>query len=1254
MEITLKQRTLWSFATPLDLILRFLAACAAAGSGTAEPLMAIFFGNLVNLFNGIEPSTPENFRSEISKNSLYIVYLFIGKFVSMYIGCVLFNYTSNTMASRIRLRYLRTVLHQSISYFDTNSPGSIATSLATETNMAQVGLSEKLSVIFQVISMVITAFTIAFTRNWKLTLVSATVVPYMVVSIGFFGGWSAQTEQEEGESVSKAAGIAEEALSSIQSITALGASEKVVRKVNVHLTQASRLFKHTSILQAGIYGNMFFSVYCAYALALFYGCKLIKQRELINGGDVVTVLFCVIMASTSMGMLAPIIPDFTKAGAAAQQIIQKLESSRASQPGTEKGPHVDIDSLKGDIELRNVSFAYPERPAVMVLDDLSLIIPHNKVTAIVGHSGSGKSTLVGLIERWYPVEQGIIAADGHDIRDLDLQWWRTQIGFVQQGPILFNQTIYENVVDGLRGPTFQHISDDEKRQLVSQACKLANAHNFIKKLPQGYDTSVGERAGFLSGGQKQRIAIARSIISNPKILLLDEATSSLDAESEKAVLTALRNASAGRTTVMIAHKLSTIAHADNIAVLCKGRLVEQGSHHSLVALNGHYARLLQEQVRSTIASEPKTHDEEIRPTKTSTPEPTQPSNLLSTNPDHPNPTTPLETPSISRHHTLLRCTHNIYTEHPSLLYPTTLALLAALAGGATYPLQALLFSRLVTVFQDFGPDLTLRGNFWALMFFVVGLSNLLIFLVLFYCMGTVGAKLAREYRVGYLRAMLRQDIGFFQGNTAGGLTALLARDGAEVGMLFGSSWGLFGVFGTCLVACGVLAIAVYWKLGLVGVFGCLPTILGAGFFRVRIAVEAQDRCASAYLESSRYSTEAIAGIRTVSSLTMEGKIEGVYQRKLQAASASSMRKSMGTMALYALSDSLTLAATALTFWYGGRLVSFGELSVTQFFIIFTAIIFGGQASGFMFGFTNSITKAHAAMNRILYLTHSRPPINSSTGLDPQSSPHEQDQFAIELKSIHFRYPTRPTIPVLRDLSLSVPRGSHICIVGPSGCGKSTILSLLLRFYDIHTTPTTEKSQNAGQILVHGREITDWDIAALRRTIGYVGQETSLFQGTIRENILLGLDETECSAEEIESRVERACRQAYIHDFITSLPHGYATELGARGVALSGGQRQRIALARCLIREPEILLLDEATSGLDGESEGMVWEALGRARRERVGLTVVSVSHQTGCMRDAERVFVMEGGGVVEEGVWEELMGRRGRLWGMVGGGEGEG
>ncbi len=301
----------------------------------------------------------------------------------------------------------------------------------------------------------------------------------------------------------------------------------------------------------------------------------------------------------------------SKAVTAAGELFAVIdrESAIDSQSGTGLRP----DTCRGNIEVRDLCFAYPSRPDSRVLNHLTVNIPANKTTALVGASGCGKSTIVGLLERWYDYLEGAIYLDGVNIREVDVKWLRTKIRLVQQEPVLFSGTVFDNVCHGLIGTEHEHASDEHKMELVRDACQAAFAHDFIEQLPNGYFAELGDRARMLSGGQKQRIAIARAIISNPPVLLLDEATSALDPRAEKVVQKALDNVSKSRTTLVIAHKLSTVQKADNIAVMAQGAVIEQGTSASLMELNGAYARLVRAQNLEQGAAGEGLHSTEVPP-----------------------------------------------------------------------------------------------------------------------------------------------------------------------------------------------------------------------------------------------------------------------------------------------------------------------------------------------------------------------------------------------------------------------------------------------------------------------------------------------------------------------------------------------------------------------------------------------------------------------------------------------------------------
>lgn len=307
----------------------------------------------------------------------------------------------------------------------------------------------------------------------------------------------------------------------------------------------------------------------------------------------------------AFGAIAPPIQLMSKAAAASASMFEVIDRTPSIDSLSTEG--LQPEKLpSGDLELRNIKFAYPgggERERVVVLggdpdatkggEGMSLSFPEGKTTAIVGRSGSGKSTIVGLVERWYDPGAGSVSIAGIDIKDLNIRWWRGKIGLVMQEPFLFNESVFKNVAYGLTGTEWEHISDEEKLVMVKEACVEANAASFIEELPDMYETKVGEQGIKLSGGQKQRIAIARSIISKPPILILDEATSAIDPRNERIVQEALDRISKGRTTITIAHRLSTVRKADRIVVIGAGNVLEVGTHEELLANpDGAYTQLV--------------------------------------------------------------------------------------------------------------------------------------------------------------------------------------------------------------------------------------------------------------------------------------------------------------------------------------------------------------------------------------------------------------------------------------------------------------------------------------------------------------------------------------------------------------------------------------------------------------------------------------------------------------------------------------
>ncbi|KAB8222524.1 P-loop containing nucleoside triphosphate hydrolase protein [Aspergillus novoparasiticus] len=962
---------------------------------------------------------------------------------------------------------------------------------------------------------------------------------------------------------STGATVAEEAISSIGHVTAFGIQEKLVERYDDHLKPAERPGLKAGAVTALMIGMVNAVPYLSYDLSFWEGSRLLVRGEPSISGVTASTL-AIVIGARAVGRVAP----------NAKLFISSIAKFRDVQP------------------------VYPSRREVTVLHQLNLVVPASKTTALVGASGCGKSSIIGLLERFYSPTGGEILLGNHNIQSLNLNWLRSQISLVGQEPTLFNTTIFENIAYGLAGQEAS-LTAQEIQDLVEEAARKANAHDFISGLPQAYQT-------------------------NPQILLLDEATSALDVQAERSVQKALAVASQGRTTIVIAHRLSTVRDADNIVVMADGRIVEQGTHDHLMACNGRYAELVRKQQVSG-ESAPTAESGEMKSQGTDTEKLLDSESDLGYSPDAekgtPYPKTQRVPSSPSTESTQSKGVTSSWNGLSNamgligkLSRPETILTLVgtvlAIVAGLSVPAQSIIFAKLIDALSlTTARHLRDSVNFWSLMYLALGLGIFVVWLA----HGIIFAYTTEKFEVGFFH---------LEENSTGALTSLLSSAPTDLKGLSGPVLGAILTF----LATIVLSLVIGWKLALV----CTATIpLVAGFGWVRLAMLSlfADKMKT-HQDSAAYASESVSAIRTVASLTMETRILQHYDTIIYSKSRESIHSIFQASAFYALSQSITFLCAALAFWYGGTLLSEHEYTVVQFFICFSALISGAQTAGVIFSYAPGMSKAMGAARDLRTLFNRRPTIDT---WDTSGKPFDKKASSgrIEFRNVSFSYPSRPERVVVDNFNLTVQPGQFVALVGASGCGKSTLIGLLERFSD----PTL------GQILLDDQDISTLDVASYRSAISLVGQEPALFSGSIRENLLLGtMDDVS------DDEIIQACVKAHIYEVVMSLPNGFATDLGSKGIMLSGGQKQRLAIARALLRNTKILLLDEATAALDSRSEAMVQEALNKASEER---TTVAVAHRLSTIQHADVICVLEAGRVVEVGNHRELMRKEGVYAGMV-------
>ncbi|UMM16425.1 hypothetical protein L5515_013439 [Caenorhabditis briggsae] len=1060
------------------------------------------------------------------------------------------------------------VLRQESEWHDRHSAGTLKTKFNENMGIIKSKLPQ-ISLLFYNFSVYASGVGVSFHVSWKLALLSMLSLPIIMCARAILANKNKTYEEKKEKISEKAAEVVSEALNSVRTVQAFNGQEEIIEKYGNAFEKSATYSIKQALWDDVVWSNCDLMLLTIFGVAINFGATLYCNKEILEVGMIFTVLFVCLTSSAIAGTSAQIFNDVLNARVAARQIYRVIERVPKIDAMSAEGQK--LLNVSGRVEFRNVHFRYSTRRDAKILDGFNLCVEPGTSVALVGHSGSGKSTAFKLLTRLYEQEDGQIFIDGHDIKSLNIGWLRKKL-------------------------------EIQRLEEMIQAAQMANAHDFIMKLSEGYNTIIGDGGIQLSGGQKQRVAIARTLIRNPKILLLDEATSALDAHSENLVQDALNNARKGRTTIMIAHRLSTIRGADKIVYVEDGKVAEYGTHEELISLGLRYAMMVDAQKFDDDQERVEVDNEDEHSLQGSIQDSDGDSELPSTSGQQASlpHITPTQKDS-STTYGLLDVFGNSSGNYKYMLLATIFAILRSL--------EQLFWSLLLNwVYDAFKkPPAEMKDELWKsiLLFPARQLYKMITNVLVSYLASKTSENIIRRLRIQCLRSLLNQDGEFYHEpeNTPAKMEKALSTYVKDIKpMVDANVYNAISTVFSIMFNLG-LAISYCWQVGAVGA----GVIMVSGFL-IRLLTKKLaeiDKRKKKEEKSPKIVAEMIENSRTIQLLTCSQRLLDSY-KEAQAAEAAIGLESIFYKAINdGFGKSHSYFSIFACYFAGMIFVKNGLVIRDDAYRAIQPLYMSAYGVVTFINLIPKFSEGTSATDLIFKLIYRKPATDDiMDGLKPEI------QGNISLKSVKLTYSRRPDHPVLTNLTFSARSGQTIALVGPSGAGKSTCISILERFYDVCE----------GAIEIDGQDIRSLSLYCLRTQMALVGQEPTLFSGTIKENVCFGLNDIPIE------KVMEALELANALNFVTNLPAGLHTEVGEKGSMLSGGQKQRIAIARALVRNPKILLLDEATSALDSQAEKAVQEALDRARQ---GRTCITIAHRLSSIQNSDVIVYIDHGMVLE-------------------------
>jgi ATP-binding cassette subfamily B protein len=1144
-----------------------------------------------------------------------------------------------TAAARSQ-RELQKLVHHRLQYLDPAGrdrfrTGDVMSRSTSDLTIIQMFL-QQLGTAWGNLTLLVAALGVMLWLSPLLTLVMVVIVPLFIWVAAKFRAKTFPASYTDALYKASVAGIVEEAVTGVRVVKAfgqeaqeqdaLGAESQVLFRSRIRSARITAVFSASLDAFPGL----------AQIGVLALGGWLVMQGA-ITLGIFLAFSSYVLQLVTPVQFLSSVLTTSQQARAGAARLLDLLAATSAVQ---DKPDAVTLAEQVGPIELEHVDFSYDG--AEPVLTDVSLRIEPGESVAIVGASGSGKSTLALLLARFYDPVSGVVRIDGHDVRDYTVESVRDAVALVFEEGFLFSTTIRDNIAFGKPEAT-----DDE----VEHAAVVAHAHGFISGMPEGYSAVVGERGFTLSGGQRQRIALARAALANPRVLVLDDATSAIDARTEHTIHDSFEKVLAGRTTILIAKRYSTLQLADRVIVLDRGRIVDQGTVPELRERSELFRELLTGPEADDVAPPaPVAHvDPAAWPAEADRVGALKVSSFAAD--------AVARSSGVGGFGGDAGRLGSLATASDDLL--AAIEALPALAGDPQVDIEQqaaphddfsiwevfrpfrrpLLFGFGLVVLDALtglaGPALIRLGVDHGVTrhvpSFLYGVAVTLVILqaiiwtnkrFMTYYTQRTAERMLFGLRVRTFAHLQRLSLNYYEQFQAGKIMTRMTSDVESFAQLL--QQGLVTALVSLITCAGIGIVLAVFNPGLalaVSVVLVPLVVTGVLFSRAstRSYLIARDRISILYADMQ----ESLSGILVSQAYNQQPANEARFARLAQSYCQSRERSMELQARFFPFIDLLAALAKAIALGVGASRFAHGTLSdgVLVAFLLYLDQFFAPMRQLSTVFDQWQQAKVAAIQLRELLQTPSATP-QAEHPVTPSRLRGE-----IGLDHVTFAYASTGLV-AMDDVSLSISPGQVVALVGTTGAGKSTLMKLVARFYDA----------TAGTVAIDGTPIAELDLPAYRHQLGFVPQEPFLFSGTIRSNIAYGHP----GASDLE--VERAAREVGAHEFITALPQGYHTPVSEQGKSLSAGERQLLSLARALLVDPAILLLDEATANLDLATEARVQRAMGLVAS---GRTTILIAHRLHTARAAHRILVVDSGAIVEDGSHAELMALRGRyaaLW----------